>query len=135
MKKARVLFLFIAILLSGCVTTYHPEDLTGGYSDKQISLNIMQVTYNGNGLTNVEQTYKYAMRRAAQQTIGHGYRYFKVISNKNFMISSSTIGPNFLVLQHESPRTIIKYTFEKHKTVNNYDAKKVLEQTKLEQIK
>lgn len=124
--------LIICLSLTACVTTaYRLNNVT----DKKVTANVMEVTYKGNNLMTPEQTYLYAMRRAAQQTLHHGFKYFKILSNQSFSKTYTWLGPNLIPMTSKEPWTIIKYEFQKHKTSESYSAEKVLIQTKTKEQK
>lgn len=77
-------------LLTGCATAYQPVGLSGGYSQTQLSDNIFQVSFRGNGYTSAERASDFTLLRAAQLTLSHGFRYF-VIVNSNERTKTSAM--------------------------------------------
>lgn len=77
---ALVLFGALATVLSGCATAtaYKPAGSDGGYSETMYAPEIFRVHFNGNENTPVERSRDFALLRAADLTIQHGYRYFTV---------------------------------------------------------
>lgn len=68
------LFLLIA---AGC-TTYHAAGLSGGFSETQLSPTTYEVRFQGNGYTSAARVQEFLLRRAAELTLEHGYRYFAI---------------------------------------------------------
>ncbi|WP_182352151.1 hypothetical protein [Legionella sp. PC1000] len=88
MKKI-IPIISLIIMLFGCSTGYHPDGLTGGFSELQVANDTYVVKFQGNAYTNMDQAFKYALRRSAELTREKGYKYFKVIS------SSSNVNRSF----------------------------------------
>ncbi|CAB4051600.1 CC0125/CC1285 family lipoprotein [Paraburkholderia phenoliruptrix] len=65
--------------LMGCVTSYKPFGVAGGYKDRQIDDQTLHVEFSGNGYTSRDTVHKYFMYRCAELTQQHGFRYFMVI--------------------------------------------------------
>ncbi len=77
-------FLGLAILgffLVSCSTSYQAAGFGGGYSEIITSSDSYLVTFRGNGYTTDETVMKYALMRASELTLEHGYRYFTVLSS------------------------------------------------------
>jgi len=80
LKQFKTKFFTIALLLTGCATTYQKEGFfTNGYSDSRESKNIFLVTFRANELTPPEQVYRLALQRAAELTLRHHYKYFIIL--------------------------------------------------------
>lgn len=111
------------LLLAGCATGYHSENLLGGYHEN-VSSDTAVVTFKGNGLITPEKTYQYAMKHAAEVTMQCGYDYFVVLSHRSYLepVTSYTTAGEFT---HDFPRSEIKIQFVQHKTENAYDAKQI----------
>jgi hypothetical protein len=74
------LLLLSFVALSSCATIYQKEGLfTNGYSDLRSGQDIFVVTFRANEHTPVKKVKKYALRRAAEVTRKHGYRYFAIL--------------------------------------------------------
>ncbi len=67
------------LLAASCVTAYQPEGISGGYSDKVLAGNTVQVTFRGNRLTTPETVHSFLLRRCAEVTLQDGYNYFGVV--------------------------------------------------------
>jgi|WetSurMetagenome_2_1015567.scaffolds.fasta_scaffold1445785_1 hypothetical protein len=119
--------LFITLLLTSCSTGYHSSGMLGGYQEKFLSSDTAMVSFQGNGLTSVEKTYSYAMKRAAEVTLQRGYTYFEVLNYRNYYVpnTSTTTAGTFT---SEFPNSEIKIKFVRVKTAKAYDANKVFSQ-------
>ena len=78
MKRRLVLF-GIAILVTSCATAYRKVGLTGGFSETQLSENVFQVSFRGNGYTSRERASDFALLRSSELSLLNGYRYFIII--------------------------------------------------------
>lgn len=79
MKK---FFPAILLFLTSCATSYHREGLFGdGYSEIITNPDSFIVTFKGNAQTSPETALRYALLRASELTLNHGYNYFVVISS------------------------------------------------------
>ena len=79
--------LTIVILLTGCATTYRPENLTGGYSDSQLTDKTYRVRFKGNNYTSRNQVEQLLLYRCAELTTQLGYAHFYVLSQDTLDIS------------------------------------------------
>ncbi len=75
----------LGVILAGCATGYHEKGMTGGYESQQLSNNVTQVTYKGNGFSTPDQVYQFALRRSAELAAKKGYTYFVVLSNNSHL--------------------------------------------------
>lgn len=76
-------FPIFALVLGGCATTYHPKGFFGdGYFDYRVTEKTFAVTFRGNKHTNQEDVRRFALMRAAELSLDHGYRYFKVTKER-----------------------------------------------------
>jgi len=72
--------LFALVVCAGCATQYQRESVfKNGYSDYRVGDDRFVVTFRANEHTSAEKTMRYAMKRAAELTLRHGYRYFAII--------------------------------------------------------
>lgn len=77
------LFPFAALLLCSCSTPYRPLKSGTGFADSQLAPDEFQVRFQGNGHTSSEQVQDFALLRAAQLTLQHGYGWFAVTDVTN----------------------------------------------------
>jgi len=68
------------ILISSCVTPYASKGFLGGYSDTALAPDVYKISFGGNGYTTQERATDFAVLRAAELTLSHGYRYFGIIN-------------------------------------------------------
>ena len=73
----------MALLLAGCATPYQPSKRGNGFTDSQLTRDEFEVRFQGNGQTRAEQVQDFALLRAAQVALGHGYSYFAVLDVTN----------------------------------------------------
>jgi hypothetical protein len=81
MSRSKFVLLALAALASSaCATSYQKEGFfTNGYSDSRKSSDRFAVTFRGNEQTSPETAMRYALKRASELTLRHGYRYFAVL--------------------------------------------------------
>lgn len=80
MKTLKILFASSLVALSSCATLYQKEGLfTNGYSDLRAGHDTFVVTFKANEYTTPEKVRKYALKRAAEVSRKHGYRYFSIL--------------------------------------------------------
>lgn len=74
----------LSLTLAGCATAYQPNGYTGGFSETRYAVDyavdIVQVTFEGNGRTSRERASDLSMLRSAELTLQSGYRYFIVLA-------------------------------------------------------
>ncbi len=91
--KYLILSLSVATVFCSCATKYHPNSISGGYSDFRVARDSFVVTFYGNDFTSSETVLKYALKRASELTIQNGFSYFSVIDSqdttKRTLVSSS----------------------------------------------
>lgn len=80
MKPRTNILACLAFLLVGCATDYQSSGLTGGYSDTQLAPDVFRISFQGNGYTSPERTQDFALLRAADLTLSHGFNYFGIIN-------------------------------------------------------
>lgn len=65
--------------LASCATPYSSTGFAGGYSDTQLAPDAFRITFSGNGFTSPDRAQDFALLRAADLTLGHGFRYFAIV--------------------------------------------------------
>jgi len=78
----RVTLLAILIGAWGCQPTPYQKaytDSARGYSDHEFSQDTFYVQFMANHITPAATLHRYLLRRAAELTVRHGFRYFAVI--------------------------------------------------------
>lgn len=73
--------LVLAAALTACASGYNSESITGGFSERQISENVWQIVYSGNGYTTDETVQTYWLYRSAQVASEHGYEGFRIAND------------------------------------------------------
>lgn len=92
MKKITLVLIAIA-LLQGCATSYQPEGFTGGYSETQLEENVFNVSFSGNGSSNMKRVEDFTLLRSAELTLQNGYRYFVIVDADSDMNYSEHTTP------------------------------------------
>jgi hypothetical protein len=77
------------IAVFGCATQYSSQGFAGGYSDTQLAPDAFRIAFSGNGFTSAERAQDFAILRAADLTLGHGFRYFAIVSSASGATQSS----------------------------------------------
>lgn len=81
----RVLLLVLLVLsLSACATPYQEKGNLGGYSETRLSENVFRVNFEGNVLIDRATVSDYALLRAAETVLEHGYSYFLVMDSDEY---------------------------------------------------
>jgi cell division septation protein DedD len=76
----RVGFILLsAALFAGCTTAYQPDGISGGYSDRTLTNNTVQVSFRGNRFTQPDTLHSYLLRRCAEVTMQDGFHYFVLV--------------------------------------------------------
>ena len=91
------------LLCNGCATPYIKLGKNGGYSDKKISNNRYEVSFQGNTRTSDEKVRKYFLRRCADIARQNNYAYFVIIETSDTTIYTT-------VVEEGSPQTKAKIT-------------------------
>ena len=71
-------FLVAAAALAGCTTPYQEMGVLGGVRAARITEDTAQITAVGNGYTDVATIQRYALRRAAEETVNDGFDLFRI---------------------------------------------------------
>ncbi len=71
------------ILLCGCATPYRPMSQGKGHSDTPLASDRFKVAFKGNSETSPQRANDYAMLRAAQVSLQHGFGWFAVLDVTN----------------------------------------------------
>jgi hypothetical protein len=69
----------IALLCASCATPFQRIGFMGGYSETQLSENIFQVFFRGNGYTSEERASDFSLLRSAELALAFGFKYFIII--------------------------------------------------------
>jgi len=94
MKTALQIFAIAAVIfISGCATSYHSTGFTGGYSETQLAPDVFRIHFAGNGYTSGERAQDFAMLRAADLALQHGFKYFAIIDESSSTAVSSFTTP------------------------------------------
>jgi len=94
--KQKLLLIFGCVslcLLAGCSTSYQSIGLTGGFSDTQYTPDAFRVIFRGNIYTSGERAQDFALLRASELTIQHGFTCFAIVDENNTTTTSSFTTP------------------------------------------
>ena len=91
MKKATkaLITALAALQIIGCATPYCQKGFTGGYAETQFAPDVWRVTFRGNGYTSPERVQDFAMLRAAELTLQHGFTHLALINEQSGTSTSS----------------------------------------------
>jgi hypothetical protein len=67
----------------GCATPYQPTGFTGGFSETQLAPDVFRVFFRGNGKTFGERAQDFALLRAADICLQHGFTCFAVLDESD----------------------------------------------------
>lgn len=90
MKNLIIIFIF---MIAACSTGYHKKGFTGGYSDTQLTENVFQVSFNGNGYTGREKARDLSLLRGAEIAIEHGFSHFILVNSEQYTNQSTFTTP------------------------------------------
>lgn len=119
----KILLIAVSFLAISCATPYQKAGFRGGYSETQLSADMYEVHFRGNGYTDSQAVKTYLLRRCAEVTQANGYTHFLPVSadRRTDTNYSSTYNANsnqfntFEVSKHENSMVI--------KLLNNPDPK------------
>jgi hypothetical protein len=80
---------FLGIFFISCATKYQSVGFTGGFSETQLSNDIFNVSFKGNGYTSREKASDFALLRSAELTLNNGYQYFIILNSEKYIDHSS----------------------------------------------
>lgn len=72
----RLMIALAGLALAGCATQYGDMGWSGGVQADQISATQFRIVSRGNGYTGSTAVADYALRKAAETTVEHGYEWF-----------------------------------------------------------
>ncbi len=79
----RSFLIIIALVLSGCATSYQIDGFTGGQKPKWRSADVLEIEASGNGYTSSSKLERMTLLRAAETAIEANYRYFIEIDSED----------------------------------------------------
>lgn len=84
MKKNFCVFILGFLLFVSCSTPYKARGFFGnGYHEYQLQQDRFAVIFRGNEHTDPETVRKFALKRAAEVTLDHGFSFFILLSEKD----------------------------------------------------
>jgi hypothetical protein len=121
---ARIGLLAVLIPLTGCVTAYHPEDMTGGYSDFRLADTAYRVRFKGNNYTSRDKVEQFLLYRCAQLTTQLGHDYFVMVAEDTLDISDLFAQAGFFTHNYYATAQIRVLAGDDHPAA--YNAKEVM---------
>ena len=102
----------IMLTLSACSSSYGPLNSMGGYQEKQIGKDMMEVRFYGNQHTSKEKVSQLLLYRCAEVTDEAGFDFLVVLkdqSHEQELINSPTIDQPFKTVESKSVgvRTVV----------------------------
>ena len=91
------------LFCNGCATPYVKLGKNGGYSDKKLSDNRYEISFQGNTRTSDKKVRKYFKRRCAEIAQKNNYTYFAIIESSDKIIYTT-------VVDEGSPQTKARVT-------------------------
>jgi hypothetical protein len=70
----------LALITASCATPYQSKGFVGGYSDTALAPDVYRISFRGNRYTSKDRAQDFALLRAADLTLSHGYRYFCIVN-------------------------------------------------------
>jgi len=80
---------FLGIFFISCSTKYQSVGFMGGFSETQLSNDIFNVSFKGNGYTSREKVSDFALLRSGELTLNNGYQYFIILNSEKYIDHSS----------------------------------------------
>ena len=94
MRSGLLMAIVAGFALTGCATPYQSMGFLGGVRATQVDASTMRIFSVGNGYTPIILIDGYARLKAADETIAHGYDYFRIISfNNSSVIQNISFSP------------------------------------------
>src|SRR5579862_5939734 len=78
-----VILSLVALFLLGCATSYTPSTGGNGFSETQVAPDTFRVIFRGNEFTSGERTQDFALLRASELTLQHGFSQFAVMNENH----------------------------------------------------
>ena len=102
----------IMLTLSACSSSYGPLNSMGGYQEKQIGKDMMEVKFHGNQHTSKETVSQLLLYRCAEVTDKAGFDFFVVLKDQSYekeLTNSPTIDQPFKTVESKSVgvRTVV----------------------------
>jgi len=143
----RIGLVFLCLTAVGCATGYHRRGWSGGFEETQLSENIWNVTFVGNGYTSNVKAADLAILRSADLASMSGYKFFILTSSSDSInystyttpvtattnYSGSTAhttvqgGQTYIISKPSQSNTVIMFKEKPHGIMNVYEATFVCE--------
>jgi hypothetical protein len=114
----------LLLLLAGCATAYHPENLTGGYTDFRQEETTYRVRFKGNNYTSRDKVEQFLLYRCAELTTQLGYDHFLLLSQDTLDISDPLAKVGIFPRNYYA--TALMQVVRQSENAAVYDAKEVM---------
>jgi hypothetical protein len=96
MRISIQMFIIVAaVFVSGCATPYQSTGFTGGFSETQLAPDVFRVYFRGNSYTSGERAEDFAMLRAADVCLQHGFSCFALLDENSSTSTSAVTTPGY----------------------------------------
>ena len=114
----------ISLILSACSTSYGPLNFMGGYEEKRIGKDMVEVKFYGNQHNSKEKVSQLLLYRCAELTKQFGFDFFVVLKDQSYeeeLTNSPTINQPFRTVESESVgvRTVVSPDLTMNTTSKN----------------
>jgi hypothetical protein len=89
---------FALLILGGCASSYGPKGSMGGYEEKAVGEDMIEVHFYGNQHTTTEKTAQMLLYRCAEITLDKGFDSFVVLQDQSYFnetVNNPTIDKPF----------------------------------------
>jgi len=101
-----------SLLLSSCATPYKPLDHRYGYSEKQVAIDVYEVSFLGNGSTSHDRALDFAVLRAAEIALSCQAKSFTLLDVANLSsVRPYQTAPHFYWTTYPNPGAMGQTTF------------------------
>jgi hypothetical protein len=105
-------WLAASLLLSSCATPYKPLDHCYGYSEKQVAIDVYEVSFLGNGNTSHDRALDFAVLRAAEIALSCQAKSFTLLDVANLSsVRPYQTAPHFYWTTYPNPGAMGQTTF------------------------
>lgn len=113
--KNLMLAVSMVIILCGCATSYQRSGFSGGFEETQLSENVWQISFEGNGYTSDKRASDFVILRSADLAMMGGFPYFAFADESSstetgFLAQQSAYGTNFYAISKPTAkRTVVMF--------------------------
>lgn len=115
MKRWKLVALAMTVVIAGCATPYKADGYGGGYSDVQLAEDTFRIAFKGNDATSRTRAEEFALLRAAEVTLAHGFRFFTLSDARSSLNYAGTVSSGGLFAAVNEPEVVFTITCYKEK--------------------